>query len=144
MTDATLLPRPARTARVASYLLAGGFLALVALAVLPTEALRVGSLPGAPSSGSAGGFLAAVPVLVLATFALWLTLVARAVWAESSADVAIAAFATPCLIVSGWGLYEYYAVQAGVRWGGLLSFVVGTLLSVVVVADAVSARVASS
>ncbi|MCT9098485.1 hypothetical protein [Haloarchaeobius sp. HME9146] len=142
MTDSGLLPGPARTARLASYLLAAGFLTLVGVAVLPADALRLGALPGGPSSGR-DGFLASVPVFVLATGALWATLVARAVWSDSSADTALAVFATPCLLVSGWGLYESYAVQSGVRWGGLVSFLVGTLLSVVVVADAVVARVSS-
>jgi hypothetical protein len=106
--------------------------------------LSIGSPDGGPVAwalsripGPVVESLTSVPLLVVFPLLLALGVVGRAVVTRSPTDAVLAAFAVPCLLVTGWSLYSYYVTNPGVYFGGFFSLFVGGLLAIVVVIDLV-------
>lgn len=124
----------------------------LATAILVVAALFSGLLDVVPVPGALARFVASLfpvgglPLTQLVfmglPLALALALLGRAVLGQSPAEVVLGAFAVPCLLVSAWALYSYLFTSPGIYWGGLFAIVAGTLLAVVVAADAVLEHVA--
>ncbi|WP_434521362.1 hypothetical protein [Halorubrum sp. AS12] len=68
--------------------------------------------------------------------ALALATAARGVANPSPADVALATFAVPCLLVAAATVAVRWVGDPGVLLGGLVTFAAGAVLAVIVVADA--------
>jgi hypothetical protein len=92
----------------------------------------LGQVPGVE------GVLSSLPVLTLLPLLLALGVVCRAVVTRSPTDAVLAAFATPCLLVTGWSLFTFYVASPGVYWGGVFSLFAGAVLAALVLADSVT------
>jgi FtsH-binding integral membrane protein len=114
-------------------LAAGTFLFAVVSIGAPDGGAMAWALSRVPAP--VADWLASVPLLVVLPLLLAIVVVARAVVTRSPGDVVLAAFATPCLLVTGVSLYGYYFTNPGVYFGGFLSLFVGSLLAVVVGID---------
>ncbi|GAA0726680.1 hypothetical protein J2744_001189 [Halorubrum trapanicum] len=68
--------------------------------------------------------------------ALALATAARGVANPTPADVALAAFAVPCLLVAAATVAVRWVGDPGVLLGGLVTFAAGAVLAVIVVVDA--------
>jgi hypothetical protein len=136
---------PNRAAVVTTHALAAGVclsatLVTGLLGVLPlSDALdRAGSLlPFAVTDGTVAALL-----FVCLPLALALAVIARAGVTRTPADAVLAAFAVPCLLATTWTLSGYVRTSAGGSAGGLVSLGAGLLLSIVLLADGLLARVA--
>jgi hypothetical protein len=138
------------TAGLAACLVLFGVLALASsgdglAASVPDAvvAFTVGAVPllllwGLSVLPGVDGVLSSLPVLTLLPLLLALGVVGRAVVTRSPTDAVLAAFATPCLLVTGWSLYSYYVATPGVYFGGVLSLFAGALLAALVLADSVT------
>lgn len=140
-----------RWSKRGSYLLAAVPLGFVALSFVPVELSFFG----------AGDVLASLfpsdstPALLLPvcyTLALASTVVVRGLTTKRTADLVLAAFTMPCILVSVIGLVQIYTTLGGggcsetagcLDWSGVWGVVVlltGVFLAVVVLADAFLAR----
>ncbi|MGA9399596.1 hypothetical protein [Haladaptatus sp.] len=72
---------------------------------------------------------------------LALSLVLRATYVTTPANVVLALLAVPCLLVCLWALYSAVFTSPGVYFGGLFAIVMGTLLAIVVLVDGLLSRV---
>lgn len=136
MTDGDARALVARGASVASVALALAFVVPAVVLVLPLPGASGGPVA---TAGGGDGVLASLPALALA---LAVSVVVRAVASGRASDVVLAAFSMPCFVAGGWGTFAVAGDSPAVVWWGVLgAFVAGTLLGVVVLADAVLARV---
>jgi len=94
------------------------------------------------------GVAAGASSVVPGTFFVWLplslsvALISRAGLTRKPADVALGAFAVPCLLVSVWALYRATFTTPGVYWGGFIAMTAGAILAVLVLLDTVLTHVA--
>lgn len=128
-----------------TYVLAAGVCLTAALVTGVLAALPIpGPVPETVTALSLPVEDRSVSVLwfVCLPFGLALAVVVRAGVTRTPADAVLVAFAVPCLLVTTWALYRSVRTRPGVSPGSLLSLFVGTLLSIVLLADGVLARVA--
>lgn len=123
----------------AALAIAGMYAGVVVLSFAPVE-LSLGGLGHWLAAPFTGISTQDLPVIVIVTLLLAVTVVVRALATRSSADVVLAAFSTPALLVGSYGLVLSYTESGwGVTWINLLSLLAGTVLALVVLADALLA-----
>lgn len=108
-----------RAVQVGSYALATVVLLSVALLV---RILDVLPFPNRLAKMLANASRVSEATLTLLLFVglplvLTLTLAGRAFLMTTPAEIVLAAFAVPCLLVSVWALYSYVFTSPGIYWG---------------------------